>query len=462
MTTLVAPLTLRIPTVQEVDIGVIPYLIHMGKAGIQINTEKLANFAYYLKGKMETEQQKAWVITGYPFNLGSNHQVAKLLFIEMGLPPLKMTKGGQLSVNEEVLEEIKADLVKSRTGESEHQIKVIEYILEYRRLSKVKGTYADGLVKQGTPISDTHAMLYPWWLGWGAETGRLACRNPNVMNQPERDKDSRDAIKGSYEPRPGYVYIACDYAQIELKVLAHIANDLGMIKAFWNKADIHTDTAMEAFGILDPKLVSSTQRRDAKIVNFGIVFGLSPMGLVGNIPPEERDPNIHTLEWAEEFIDRFLFIRPGVAQYMMDTKAFVRANGYVKDIVGRIRRIPEATLNIGNMVSDGERAAINMPVQAGAQAIMKIAMGLLLNLGGTGYLDSYVERGDVLAIMQVHDELIFEVRKGLVYEVAMLVKEVMEGAAPWLAVPLTCDVEFSDKSWADIHGVENLEELKGA
>jgi len=424
------------PNVKDVDINSVPYLVHMTRAGIRIDPEKFAILSHKLAIKIQDEEARAWVSVGEAFNLGSDDQVAKMLFIKLGLSPKKKTKGGKWSVNEDVLEEIK------------EQHPIIPHILEHRRLSKLKGTYADGLPKK----ANTENRIYARWNGAFVETGRLSCSGPNLMQIPARDEEAKD-IKLGFIPEPGKVFVALDYGQVELRTAAHISQDQGMIDAFWRGEDIHLATAMDSFNISSPELVSYVQRRDAKILNFGVLFGLTPYGLLNNIPAEEKDPYIHTKAWAEDFIQRYFRARPGLKKYIDATKAFVRRFGYVQDVFGRVRWIPEVASSQARIRAEGERNAINMPIQATAAGIMRIAMGDMLSVNGSGALDAYVESGLVRTPLQIHDQVILEVWEPIWRDVATMVKVVMERAAPWLSVPLVADVEMGP-SWGELEKVK--------
>lgn len=424
------------PNVKEVDINSIPYLVHMTRTGIKIDPSKFAALSHQFAIRIQEEETAAWLSVNEPFNLGSDEQVAKILFIKLGLSPSKKTKGGGWSVDESVLEEIK------------DQHPIIPHILERRRLNKLKGTYTDGLPKK----MSEDGRIYARWNGAFVETGRLSCRDPNLTTIPARDEEAKD-IKKAFVASDGYIILGEDYSQVELRCAAHISQDKGMMDAFWRGEDIHAATALDVFNLPSLAAVSVRQRRDCKIVNFGILFGLSAYGLLGNIPPEERDPNIHTKAWAEDFIANYFKVRPGLAKYIDETKAFVRRYGYVRDVFGRIRWIPEIASSQGRIRAEGERNAINMPIQATAAGIIRVAMGDLLSVNGKkGALDGYVKANLVKPILQVHDALYFEVYEPIWRDVANMVKIVMEGAAPWLTVPLIADVEVGP-SWGEMEKV---------
>lgn len=419
------------PNYRRVDLASIPFIVAMTTAGLKVNRQKLEKLSWSLKERMEVEQVEAWKKAKRPFNLNSGYQVAELLFVETGIAPQGNTPDGALKVDEDVLEAIK-DLHPS-----------IPHILEYRRLSKLDGTYAQGLLK----VANGEGRFWPRWNGVGTEQARLTVV-PNVQNQPTRDAEAKD-VKGAFEPEDGFVYVGADYSQIELKVLAHISQDPKMVAAFWRGDDIHKATAMDAFLLPSMDVVTFTQRRDAKIVNFGVSYGLTPYGLVKNIPFEERDPLVHTQAWAEKFIKDYLDARPGVRKYMSDIKAFAKRYGYVQDLCGRVRWLPQVGSSQRRIRGEGERMAINMPIQSSAADIIRIAMALLVQGDGTGALDGYIKAGLVKPVLQVHDELIFEVWAPLAKEIEGLIKQVMESAAPWLSVPLTADVN-SGATWAEL------------
>ena len=439
MTTLPAPFTLRqplAPTVQQVDLGAIPYIVRMGEFGVRLDPTKLTALSLDLEARIEREMYAAWGLAGGMFNLSSSKQKAQILYKRLGLPTQKRTKGGgAFSTAEGSLALIK-DL---------HPI--VPHILEYGRLEKLKNTYVDTL--PGFVGAD--GRIHPRWQGTRVPSGRLSCSDPNATNQPVRDSEGKE-IRKAFIPEDGWEFLAVDLGQIELRGLAHYSQDDWLVSAFFNRRDIHKETAGELFD-LPLESIDDDLRFVGKTCNFGVVYGLSPVGLVDVIPHRYRNPQIHTVEWATKFLENYFNRRPGIKNYTQKTIEFTRKNGYVEDAFGRRRWIPEVNSSQRVIQAAGERQGINHPIQSLAAGIIKLAMGWLVGYAGEGILDPLISIGIVKPIIQVHDELIFEVRKGYRETVGYMVRDGMVGVAPWMRVPLTADVEVGE-SWGELKKVK--------
>ncbi len=397
----------------ETELPLCPVLYRMEKEGIAIDQLQLQQFGSMLSQRILDCEQTIYSYSDAPFNINSTRQLGELLFDKLGLPPVKKTKTGY-STNAEVLEKLK----------SKHPI--IPAIMDYRMLTKLKSTYADGLmhaVCDDGRVRTTFQNLV-------TATGRLSSTEPNLQNIPVRT-DLGAEIRKMFVPRPGCVLVDADYSQIELRVLAHIAGDAVMQQAFQSGMDIHTATASQVFNVA-PEQVTALQRRHAKAVNFGIVYGISEFSLAEDIGVSRWE--------AKDYIENYLTNYSGVRKYMKNVVTQAREKGYTQTIYGRRRYIPELKSSNFNIRSGAERIALNTPIQGTAADIIKLAMLRV----DQALREQYPE---AKLLLQVHDELIVECPEGIALQVAQLVSREMEQVAS-LEVPLTAEAKIG-KSWFD-------------
>ncbi len=395
----------------DMELPLCELLFRMEKEGIAIDEAQLQQFSRMLSQRISDCEALIYGYAGETFNIQSPIQLGELLFDKLGLPPLKKTKRGY-STNAEVLEKLK----------SKHEI--IPAIMDYRMLTKLKSTYADGLSKAICPdgrIRTTFQNLV-------TATGRLSSTEPNLQNIPVRT-DLGAEIRKMFVPKAGCVLVDADYSQIELRVLSHIAGDTVMTEAFQRGMDIHTVTASQVFGVA-PQEVTPLQRRHAKAVNFGIVYGISEFSLAEDIGVSRYE--------ARAYIDSYLTHYSGVGKYMKQVVADAREKGYTQTLYGRKRYIPELKSSNFNIRSGAERIALNTPIQGTAADLIKLAM-----LRVDRALRAQFPQARLL--LQVHDELIVECPEALAPQVAALVSREMEQVAS-LSVPLTAEAKFG-KSW---------------
>ncbi len=393
---------------QDIEIPLITVLGEMQYNGMKAELEKLIEFGCELKKRMQELTKEIHEIAGEEFNVNSTKQLGDILFEKLKLPAPKKKKNGY-STDVDTLEKLR--------GESP----IIEMILEYRTISKLNSTYVEGL----TPyINKKTGRIHSYFHQTITATGRISSTEPNLQNIPAREELGRN-IKKAFVPQKGYVYIDADYSQIELRVLAHIANDEKMIEAFRQDEDIHTQVASRVFSV-PAKEVTKEQRSKAKAVNFGIVYGISDFGLAGQIGTSRKE--------AKEYIDNYLKKYPGIKKYMDDITAKAKEDGYVETLFGRRRYIPELKSSNYMVREFGKRVALNAPIQGTAADIMKIAMNEV-------YRKLKEKDLDAKLILQVHDELMIEVKKEQKEEAKKILKDCMENAAK-LSVPLK--VEAND------------------
>ena len=400
---------------REVELPLCPVLAEMEETGFLIDRGALADFGEMLSGRIDRAQASIFSLAGEEFNINSTKQLGAVLFDQLGLPPVKKTKTGY-STNAEVLEKLRG----------RHPI--IDEILEYRQLTKLKSTYVDGLGKVIAPNGRIHTSLQ----NTVTATGRPSSAEPNLQNLPVRTELGAE-LRKMFVAGEGSVLVDADYSQIELRLLAHMAGDEAMIRGFRSGEDIHTITASQVFGV-SPEDVTPLMRRSAKAVNFGIVYGISPFSL-------SQDIGVTVAE-ARAYMDRYFAHYPGVRAYMDHVVARAKEDGYVSTPMGRRRWVPELRSSNFNTRSFGERVALDAPIQGAAADIIKLAMirvrDRLLREGLSGRL-----------VLQVHDELIVECPESEAAQVSRLLQEEMEGAVS-LSVPLTADTA-SGKSWAEAH-----------
>ena len=396
---------------REIEFPLCRVLYRMENRGICIDREQLRQFGDMLSRRISDCETLIFSYSGGEFNINSTRQLGELLFEKLGLPPVKKTKTGY-STNAEVLEKLK----------NKHPI--IPAIMDYRMLTKLKSTYADGLMKEIREDGRIHTTFQ----NLVTATGRLSSTEPNLQNIPVRT-DLGAEIRKMFIPKPGCVLVDADYSQIELRVLAHIAGDDAMRKAFCDHVDIHTATAAQVFGV-PVEEVTPLQRRHAKAVNFGIVYGISEFSLAEDIGVSRYE--------ARAYIDNYLNNYRGVKEYMHKVVADAREIGYTETLYGRRRYIPELKSSNFNVRSGAERIALNTPIQGTAADLIKLAMIRVENALNEKYPDAQL-------LLQVHDELIVECPETIAPEVAALVSREMENVAS-LSVPLTAEAKFG-KSW---------------
>ena len=395
----------------ELELPLCPVLYRMEKAGVAIDRQQLEQFGVMLAERIAACEKLIFSYSAEPFNINSTRQLGELLFEKLGLPPVKKTKTGY-STNADVLEKLK----------SKHP--VIPAIMDYRMLTKLKSTYADGLVK----VISNDGRIHTTFQNLVTATGRLSSTEPNLQNIPVRT-DLGAEIRKMFIPEPGYVLVDADYSQIELRVLAHIAGDLTMQEAFASGMDIHTVTASQVFGVA-PEDVTALQRRHAKAVNFGIVYGISEFSLAEDIGVSRYE--------AKDYIDNYLANYRGVRSYMKQVVADAREKGYTETMYGRRRYIPELKSSNFNIRQGAERIALNTPIQGTAADLIKMAMICVDSALSQKYPQARL-------LLQVHDELIVECPEEIADAVAELVSRQMQQVAQ-LRVPLLAEAKWG-KSW---------------
>ncbi|WP_127582869.1 DNA polymerase I [Paenibacillus koleovorans] len=384
-------------------------LAGMEKTGIVVDGDGLLKLGAELGSAIEKLVSGIYAQSGVEFNINSTKQLGDVLFEKLGLPVVKKTKTGY-STDAEVLERL-----APYSG-------IVDNILNYRQLAKLQSTYVEGLLKEIRPETGKVHTYYQQTI---AATGRLSSQFPNLQNIPIRLEEGRKIRKVFVPSEPGWYMLAADYSQIELRVLAHISKDAKLIEAFQNNMDIHTKTAMDVFGVSE-SAVDSNMRRQAKAVNFGIVYGISDYGLSQNLSITRKD--------AAQFIEQYFAIFQGVRHYMDDIVKQARTNGYVTTLLQRRRYLNDINASNFNLRSFAERTAMNTPIQGTAADIIKLAMVQLSKRMQTEGVKSRM-------LLQVHDELVFEVPKSELELMKKLVPDVMENALP-LDVPLKVDVNY--------------------
>ena len=395
----------------EIELPLCAVLARMETRGVLVDQMALVAFGNMLEVGIQKDQADIFRYAGQEFNINSPKQLGEVLFERLGLPPVKKTKSGY-STNAEVLEKLK----------SRHPI--VEAILDYRTLTKLKSTYADGLVKE---IADD-GRIHTTFQNMVTATGRLSSTEPNLQNIPVRTELGSE-IRKMFVPKDGWVFVDADYSQIELRVLAHIANDAHMQAAFTSGMDIHTATAAQVFHIA-PEDVTPLMRRHAKAVNFGIVYGISEFSLAEDIGVTRKE--------AKAYIENYLQNYAGVREYMKNIVAQAKQDGFVTTMFGRRRNLPELKSSNFNIRSFGERVALNTPIQGTAADIIKLAMI---------HVDKALRKQKLQArlVLQVHDELIVECPIEEREQVTALLTEQMEHVAK-LSVPLLAEAK-SGASW---------------
>ena len=401
----------------EIEMPLVPVLSRIERRGALISRELLMGQSAELGKRLQELQGRAYELAGQEFNLGSPKQLGDILFDKLALPILKKTPKGAPSTAEEVLAELALDYPLPKL------------LLEHRSLSKLKSTYTDKLPEM---INSHTGRVHTSYHQAVAATGRLSSSDPNLQNIPIRTEEGR-RIRQAFVAPQGYRIVAADYSQIELRIMAHLSGDAGLLKAFQEGQDVHRATASEVFEV-DLEEVSGEQRRKAKAINFGLIYGMSAFGLARQLHLGRKE--------SQQYIDRYFERYPGVQQYMDRTRALAREQGYVETLFGRRLHLPEINARNKMRAQAAERTAINAPMQGTAADIIKRAM-----LAVDSWLRN--EGPDATMIMQVHDELVFEVGTAQVDAVSKRVCELMSGAAE-LAVPLLVEAG-TGANWDEAH-----------
>ncbi len=400
----------------EMELPLLGVLSRMERRGVLIDSDALFLQSNEIANRLSELEEQAYVLAGQPFNLASTKQLQEILFDKLGLPVIQKTPKGAPSTNEEVLEELAFS----------HELPKV--LVEHRGLSKLKSTYTDKLPQMVNPQTGRVHTSYHQAV---TATGRLSSSDPNLQNIPIRNEEGR-RIRQAFIAREGFTVVAADYSQIELRIMAHLSQDQGLINAFTQGKDIHRSTAAEIFGVaLDE--VTSEQRRNAKAINFGLIYGMSAFGLSRQLGIGRAD--------AQSYMDLYFKRYPGVQTFMQDIREKAKAQGYVETLFGRRLYLPDINSSNGMRRKAAERVAINAPMQGTAADIIKRAMI---------QLDQKLQNDpDIAMIMQVHDELVFEVRSEKVAFYSGLIKTQMESAAD-LVVPLIVEVG-QGTNWDEAH-----------
>ncbi len=401
----------------DIDLPLVPILSRVERDGVLLDEDQLHSQSKELEKRLSELEQEAYGLAGEEFNLGSTKQLQVIFFEKLGLPVIKKTPKGQPSTAEPVLQELALD----------YPLPAV--IMEYRGLSKLKSTYTDQLPKQIAPSTGRIHTSYHQAV---AATGRLSSTDPNLQNIPIRTEEGRRVRKAFIAPE-GYKVMAADYSQIELRIMAHLSEDEGLVNAFKEGLDIHKATAAEVFGgSIDS--VADEHRRSAKAINFGLIYGMSAYGLARQLNISRGD--------AQDYIDLYFERYPGVLDYMDRTRALAAEQGYVETIFGRRLYLPEIKASNFQRRQAAERTAINAPMQGSAADIIKRAMIAV---------DKWLQEADLdtRMTMQVHDELVLEVPESRVAEVAEGIERLMSGAAD-LSIPLVVEAGVGD-NWDEAH-----------
>ena len=406
-----------VSVLNDIEIPLIPVLSRIECTGVLLDTKLLAKQSKQLTKRIDELQQQAYKEAGKEFNLGSPKQLQEILFTDLGMPVISKTAKGQPSTAESVLQELA------------HQYDLPRVILEHRSLSKLKSTYTDKLPEMIDPDSGRVHTSYHQAV---AATGRLSSSDPNLQNIPVRTEEGR-RIRQAFIAEPGNKILAADYSQIELRIMAHLSKDKGLLDAFAQGEDVHRATAAEVFGV-ERDAVTGDQRRKAKAINFGLIYGMSAFGLARQLDIERGE--------AQQYVDLYFERYPGVKAYMENTRELAREQGYVETVFGRRLYLPEINARNAMRRQYAERTAINAPMQGTAADIIKYAMIAI---------DEKIQKDSLpmRMIMQVHDELVFEVEETYLDKAAKIISKTMEDATK-LNVPLIVDVGIG-ANWDEAH-----------
>lgn len=406
------------PVLNDIEMPLVPVLARIERQGAFVDANLLGIQSVELGDKMTALEREAFAIAGEEFNLGSPKQLGVILYEKLGMPILSKTATGQPSTAEAVLAEL-----------AEQDFPLPKVLMQYRSMSKLKSTYTDRLPEQINPRTGRIHTSYHQAV---AVTGRLSSSDPNLQNIPIRTAEGR-RIRQAFVAPKGYKLLAADYSQIELRIMAHLAQDEGLLHAFRNDLDVHRATAAEVFGV-ELANVTNDMRRSAKAINFGLIYGMSAFGLAKQIGVDRKQ--------SQAYVDRYFARYPGVLDYMERTRAQAAEQGFVETIFGRRLYLPDINAKNPSLRKGAERMAINAPMQGTAADIIKKAM-----VAVNGWLD---ESGlDARVILQVHDELVLEVREDLVDQISEQIRPHMSGAAE-LAVPLLVEVGVGN-NWDEAH-----------
>jgi DNA polymerase-1 len=402
---------------QHVEIPLVPVLSRIERNGVLLDIKMLNKQSQELEKSIADLESKAHEIAGEKFNIASPKQIQAVLFDRLSLPILKKTPKGQPSTAEDVLQELALDYPLPKL------------ILEHRGLSKLKSTYTDKLPLQ---VSEKTGRVHTSYHQATASTGRLASKEPNLQNIPIRSEEGR-RIRQAFIAPQGYKIVAADYSQIELRIMAHLSGDKGLLDAFAHGIDVHRATAAEVFGST-PESVSNEARRRAKAINFGLIYGMSAFGLA-------RQLGISRTE-AQQYVDLYFERYPGVKAFMDSTRENARETGYVQTVFGRRLYLPDINHSNAQRRQYAERTAINAPMQGTAADIIKLAMIKT---------DQWIRDSklDIKMVMQVHDELVFEIKQAHVDKAIKHIENCMNSVAD-LKVPLQVDVGIG-KNWDEAH-----------
>ena len=403
----------------DIEVPLVPVLCDMEQYGVRIDANLLGKQSQEITEKLDALEKKAFEIAGEEFNLGSTKQLQRIFFEKLELPVVKKTPKGAPSTAEEVLHELA------------HDYPLPDVILQHRSLSKLKSTYTDKLPKMINPDTGRVHTSYQQAV---TATGRLSSTDPNLQNIPIRTAEGR-RVRQAFVPEQGYKIVAIDYSQIELRIMAHLSQDASLLKAFAEGLDIHRATAGEVFGCKAGE-VTDDQRRQAKAVNFGLIYGMSAFGLARQLGIARHE--------AQHYMDKYFERFPGVLRYMEDTRKQAKEQGYVKTLFGRRLPLPDIKASNGARRKGAERAAINAPMQGTAADIIKKAM-----LKVADWIDSNKCQDDVRMLMQVHDELVFEITEAKLDDYIAQLTDVMERAAS-LDVPLIAEAGKGN-NWDEAH-----------
>ncbi|MBL4783708.1 MAG: DNA polymerase I [Porticoccaceae bacterium] len=402
---------------ETIEMPLVPVLARMEQTGVLVDEQMLLQQSGELSAKITVLETQAHDAAGQPFNLSSPKQIQEILYDKLGLPVLKKTPKGQPSTAENVLQDLAVDFPLPRL------------ILEYRSFSKLRSTYTDKLPKQINPVTGRVHTSYHQAV---AATGRLSSSDPNLQNIPVRSEEGR-RIRQAFIADAGYTVLAADYSQIELRIMAHLSQDVGLLQAFKDGLDVHKATASEVFGVaLDQ--VEDHQRRSAKAINFGLIYGMSAFGLAKQLDIDRGA--------AQGYINLYFQRYPGVKGYMDETRELAREQGYVETLFGRRLYLPDINAKNGQRRQYAERTAINAPMQGTAADIIKLAM-----LSVDTWLQT--DKPPVRMVMQVHDELVFEVETAYLEQASSIIQQKMSSAAT-LDVPLIVDVG-TGINWDEAH-----------
>ncbi len=407
---------------EEIEMPLVQVLAEVELTGIKIDQESIKKLSKSVNAEITKLEKSIYDLAGTQFNINSPKQMKEILFERLGLKgKVRKTAKGALSTAAGELEKLAG----------EH--KIIDLILKYREFQKLKSTYIEPFPLL---IDSKTSRLHTTFNQTGTVTGRLSSQDPNLQNIPIRTELGQEFRK-AFISSPGFKLVSFDYSQLELRIAAHISGDAKMTAAFKRGEDIHTRTAAEIFGV-EPKNVTANMRREAKAMNFGLLYGMGVMGF-------QRASGV-SRDQAREFIDRYMTEFSGIAKYMEDIKKKARRDGFVSTIFGRRRYLPEINSGMPQLIAQAERMAINHPIQGTEGDFLRIAMGRIYDLIHKEYNDN-----DIRMLLQVHDELLFEIKNNLVESISPKIKSIMENVAK-LDVPLIVDAKRGD-NWRDMEGV---------